>query len=62
MTPGNVYRWIDPQLCLLFCQVARQCSLLAPRGQCYKNTTLNYRGNFNPTFCGVRMTLKMTQG
>jgi hypothetical protein len=26
---------------------------LPPRGQCYKNTTLNYSGNFNPTFCRV---------
>ncbi len=30
------------------------------RGQCYKNTTVNYRNNFNPTFSTVKMTLKMT--
>jgi hypothetical protein len=26
------------------------------RGQCYKNTTVNYRGNYNPTFSRVKMT------
>ncbi len=34
----------------------------APRGQCYKNTMVNYRGNFNPTFSSVEMTLKNDLG
>jgi hypothetical protein len=25
------------------------------RGQCYKNTRVNYHGNFNPTFSRVKM-------
>ncbi len=32
------------------------------RGQCYKNTTVNYCGNFNPTFSRVKMTLKNDLG
>jgi hypothetical protein len=32
--------------------------LSAMRGQCYKNTTVNYSGIFNPTFSRVKMTLK----
>ncbi len=32
------------------------------RGQCYKNTTVNYRSNFNPTFSRVKMTLKNDLG
>jgi hypothetical protein len=27
-----------------------------------KNTTVNYRGNFNPTFSRVKMTLKNDLG
>ncbi len=30
--------------------------------QCYKNTTVNYRGNFNPNFYKVKMTLKNDSG
>jgi hypothetical protein len=33
-----------------------------PRGQCYKNTTVNYCGNFNPSFSRVKMTLKNDLG
>ncbi len=32
------------------------------RGQCYKNTTVNYCGNFNPTFNRVKMTFKNDLG
>jgi hypothetical protein len=28
--------------------------------QCYKNTTVNYRGNFNPTFSWVKMMQYIT--
>jgi hypothetical protein len=31
-------------------------------GQCYKNNTVNYCGNFNPTFSRVKMTLKNDLG
>ena len=31
-------------------------------GQCYKNTTVNYLGNFNPTFSRVKMTFKNDLG
>ncbi len=30
--------------------------------QFYKNTTVNYRSNFNPTFSRVKMTLKNDLG
>ncbi len=36
--------------------------VLKPRVQCYKNTTVNYCGNFNPTFSRVKMTLKNDLG
>jgi hypothetical protein len=34
----------------------------AARDQCYKNTMINYRGNFKPTFSRVKMTLKNDLG
>jgi hypothetical protein len=30
------------------------------RCQCYKNTTVNYHGNFNPTFSRVKMMQYIT--
>ncbi len=34
----------------------------AIRGQCYKNTMVNYCGNFNSNFSRVKMTLKNDLG
>jgi hypothetical protein len=39
-------------------KIEKKFSNLGTRGKCYKNTTVNYRGNFNPTFSRVNMTLK----
>jgi hypothetical protein len=30
------------------------------RGQCYKNTVVNYCSNFNPSFCRVKMMQNIT--
>jgi hypothetical protein len=37
-------------------------SVVYSRGQCYKNTTVNYRSNFNPTFSRVKITFKNALG
>jgi hypothetical protein len=34
--------------------------LISSRGQCYKNTVVNYRGNFKPTFSRVKMMQYIT--
>jgi hypothetical protein len=42
----------------IFCLELKSSLNIATWGQCYKNTMVNYRGNFNPTFSRVKMTLK----
>jgi len=33
--------------------------MMQARGLCYKNSAVNYRGNFNPTFLGLKSHINL---